>query len=772
MGTVEDSQNRTPFFQQISFGVGYVIFDVANLLLSSYRLFFLMRVVGLSASNAGWITLYSRSLGALIIRPMAGYLCDKVNIPVLSRKHGKKMTWHLIGSVLTAVSMPLFFSSCLVCSSEPSQWQLMVYHVVIGTCLPTSYVFIEIAHLSLVPFIAKNQSEAIKLNALRMACTFLTGIVTYLVAWAILGRDNQNQLTAESSMDFTVLTLIVVGIGLIFAAIFHIGTKEPIYDTSAKRRVSTITMVNFVGKRSLIPSSVLMQSMVCIGNENLVKDVQEKKRMCDQIIENLKSREERNEIQSTEEENSPVRKSSFPSRFICALFSDDKDDEIETNQASEEKSAGKATSNTNEASFSSTARTCDHEVLVKEVRALPQERKRSLLSTIIERLTGLDENDASNKMLANPSEETDSGLVAVVLNFTNEANKNVNNVTCKENGIGNRMHLSKAQKKTEKKNTVMNTPGDNKMLGELFEAGPSFGVDNKAFDLGERESRPRSTPDQITVANVDQDVSKSPEMDRDVASGTLMNNKPFVVSTDPEPALSPTPGVKTVRAWLKDPHFYKVAIIYASAKHLQELSNSYLPLFLTDTLKFEKESIAYLPLVMLVGATVSTGITKKVIGKIGSKRSFILAGLLVIGTCVWFYFITQSTRVLTYPAAALLGFGFSAMFVNALSFATELIGDKKSNSGFVFSFFGLLTSLTGGALVGVIQNFYPEESDASEDCEECGDYVRLVFSIVPGLLAVISLLIVLMFDTSHNTTKRNGLKSDVATQTDASEEVS
>lgn len=65
--------------------------------------------------------------------------------------------------------------------------------------------------------------------------------------------------------------------------------------------------------------------------------------MCDRIIENLKTREEPNEIQGTEEEleNSPVRKSSFPSRFICALFSVDKDEEIETNQAFEEKTAGR-----------------------------------------------------------------------------------------------------------------------------------------------------------------------------------------------------------------------------------------------------------------------------------------------------------------------------------------------------------------------------------------------------------------------------------------------
>ncbi|XP_078355288.1 major facilitator superfamily domain-containing protein 12-like, partial [Oculina patagonica] len=283
------------------------------------------------------------------------------------------------------------------------------------------------------------------------------------------------------------------------------------------------------------------------------------------------------------------------------------------------------------------------------------------------------------------------------------------------------------------------------------------------FDCSETESLPDRNEEVL---------SKSPEIDRIAASGTLMKSKPSVPSPDLESALQATPGHKAARAWFKDSQLYKVAIMFGCAKNLQEISYSYLPLFLTDTLEFKKESIAYLPLVMLVGATVSTGITRKIIEKIGSKRSFILAGLVVIRSCVWFYFITQSTRVLTYPAAALLGFGFSAMFVNALSFATELIGDNKSNSGFVFSVFGVLTSLTGGALVSVIQNFFPEESDASEDCEECGDYVRLVFSIVPGLLAVISLLIVLMFDTSHNTTKRNGLKSDVATQTDASEEVS
>ena len=38
---------------------------------------------------------------------------------------------------------------------------------------------------------------------------FLTGAVSYLVAFAILGQDDKEQLTAESVKDFSVRILFV-----------------------------------------------------------------------------------------------------------------------------------------------------------------------------------------------------------------------------------------------------------------------------------------------------------------------------------------------------------------------------------------------------------------------------------------------------------------------------------------------------------------------------------------------------------------------------------
>ena len=169
MSAVKATRKRTRIIRQFSFAVGHVINDVTRLLMLSYRLVFLMKAVNMSPSNAGWIIVFSRVSNAIIIRPIAGYLCDKVPIPILSSRQGKRKSWHLIGTVLQVVSMPLLFSKCLVCSSEPSQWELIAYYGTINTFGWISIILIETAHLSLIPFIAKDQKEAVKLNGLRFA---------------------------------------------------------------------------------------------------------------------------------------------------------------------------------------------------------------------------------------------------------------------------------------------------------------------------------------------------------------------------------------------------------------------------------------------------------------------------------------------------------------------------------------------------------------------------------------------------------------------------
>ena len=49
----------------------------------------------------------------------------------------------------------------------------------------------------------------------------------------------------------------------------------------------------------------------------------------------------------------------------------------------------------------------------------------------------------------------------------------------------------------------------------------------------------------------------------------------------------------------------------------------------------------------------------------------------MIGGVVWNYFQTPSFRQATYAPVIIIGFGMSVMYVMALAFVTDLIGENK-----------------------------------------------------------------------------------------------
>lgn len=123
---------------------------------------------------------------------------------------------------------------------------------------------------------------------------------------------------------------------------------------------------------------------------------------------------------------------------------------------------------------------------------------------------------------------------------------------------------------------------DAKKFGGNFEAfslsfpcSNSPGVDNKGFDCYDKVL---CSPDQVTIVEVDEvkkndAFSKSSKQNHDDAvSETLTIKKPSNVSYDLESTLPTAPRVKTVRAWLTDPHLYKV-IPLSSLNYIRLSSN-------------------------------------------------------------------------------------------------------------------------------------------------------------------------------------------------------
>ena len=168
----ENPESRTPLSQRFCCGVGSVMIDITRQLLFSFRLVFFMKVLGLSAANAGWLMLYGQ-IARAVTSPVSAFLEDRIDVPFLSLKIGRRKSWHLIGTVMGAIVLPLYFSSCFPCQSDRGQWQLMIYIPVLNTILALSFSLIEIGHLSLIPTIAKDQGEAIELNAWRFVISLI-----------------------------------------------------------------------------------------------------------------------------------------------------------------------------------------------------------------------------------------------------------------------------------------------------------------------------------------------------------------------------------------------------------------------------------------------------------------------------------------------------------------------------------------------------------------------------------------------------------------------
>ena len=234
-------ESSTPVFQRLAFGVGHIFNDLVVQLLFSFRLVFFMNVLGLSAENSGWLVLQKQMVHT-VMAPLCAILVDRVHIPPVSRKLGKKKTWHLLGAILQAVFVPLLFAANYLIRSEDGKTEqmMMIYFGVLNVILAFGDIILDISHLSLISMLSKDQMEAVELSALRFeheildnviitieittdnvmmqaddkgdvfifrfrsAFSYLSSILTFVVAWITFGQDSESQISEDSSKDFMV----------------------------------------------------------------------------------------------------------------------------------------------------------------------------------------------------------------------------------------------------------------------------------------------------------------------------------------------------------------------------------------------------------------------------------------------------------------------------------------------------------------------------------------------------------------------------------------
>ncbi|CAH3042573.1 unnamed protein product [Porites lobata] len=798
--------------RRFSYGLGNVFNEIVRQTCSSFSIIFLMQVVGLSASQVGLAILIGQITDAFT-SPITGFLGDRVQIPFISKKLGRRKSWHLVGTVMMAGGLPLLFNRCLVCKDyQGVNWLQPFYYYCVMVIINAAYNIMEINHLSITFTAAGTVQEGAALTAIRTVLSFVSGIYVYVVAWGLLGQDGGDDLGPESVTQFAHLVWIVTGTGIVFTVIFYIGTKEPA--VRPLRKISTL--MDPVNGEGLFQASQSVYSMV-------FEQVDDAKRKTSTIVHSLvdifmSSVENTEVVDNKATTATPAsKKISVVQRFVEALFSNGDGNSHEDSEHKLQISEVTSGASSNQEKPGSD--------LITHVARLDQDRKKSLVFRLVDALlnkesqrqpeaTGIVAKDGQVDLEKESNNIFEDATDCTVWNGTKnteimEGNEDHNMKTreydlngadrvysrrrrrgmslapeeaCKLgiHNLGYQNETCGLEMRTINEEEAIEPVGEADAIIHDFEKQMSPFTETKpgkkvSFSVPERNEVRNSGI--YPLQDSDMTAFSDKETQRKLSLSELEENgsekkETGDESNDKSCKSAITGGSekrkpKTTRDWLKTPGVYKVAVIVTCSRLVQDAVYAYLPLYLTERLGFGQQSIAYFPIVLLVSGAIGSTISNKLNSRLGNMGTYLIGSLLVIGASVYYYFQTTHLKLFTYAPVILTGTGMSIMYVMALTFVAELVKADKETSGSAFAIIIFLGRISSGGLLMAIQEFYPENGSTSSLSES--DYVHHVFSVVPALLALAGSLMVLFFRPPSCRTKREYSLDENAQVRDQSE---
>ncbi|KAM5193013.1 major facilitator superfamily domain-containing protein 12 [Mantella aurantiaca] len=189
--------------------------------------------------------------------------------------------------------------------------------------------------------------------------------------------------------------------------------------------------------------------------------------------------------------------------------------------------------------------------------------------------------------------------------------------------------------------------------------------------------------------------------------------------------------------WLLEPSFYQVAILYMCTRLIVNLSQTYIAVYLTNSLHLPKNYIATIPLVMYVSGFASSFLMKPVNAWMGRNLTYFI-GLLAISVFASWVALDPDLGVAVYGAAAILGSGSAIILVTSLSMTADLIGPHSISAAFVYGAMSFTDKVANGLAVVAIQSMHPCHTELC--CPACTPFYHWVMVTVTGAVAIVSAL--------------------------------
>ncbi|KAG7236654.1 hypothetical protein INR49_000631 [Caranx melampygus] len=191
------------------------------------------------------------------------------------------------------------------------------------------------------------------------------------------------------------------------------------------------------------------------------------------------------------------------------------------------------------------------------------------------------------------------------------------------------------------------------------------------------------------------------------------------------------------KCWLQQPSFYQVALLYMSTRLIVNLSQTYISMYLINTLRLPKKFIATIPLVMYLSGFLSSFIMKPLSKHIGKCLTYFVGLLLIMAFSYW-VLVDAHMGQQVYGAAVLLGAGSATILVISLAMTAELIADQIQSGAFVYGAMSFTDKLANGAAVMIIQAVHPCHTVLC--CPACVWFYHYIMVIVTGGVAVVAAL--------------------------------
>ena len=95
-----------------------------------------------------------------------------------------------------------------------------------------------------------------------------------------------------------------------------------------------------------------------------------------------------------------------------------------------------------------------------------------------------------------------------------------------------------------------------------------------------------------------------------------------------------THGSMNITDWLCEPQTYQVACVYMSARLFVNVTQTYIPLFIQETLELKALNVALIPIIMYISGFFVSIAIKPITMRIGNKLMFVIACLIGLSSCL------------------------------------------------------------------------------------------------------------------------------------------